>query len=56
MPGKAAPDQNVTYSVQGLMGTHGNKGLRPDQFNPMVGHFNNKLKTFWEKKFTAEVK
>lgn len=54
--GKAAPDQNVTYSVQGLMGTHGNKGLRPDQFNPMVGHFNNKLKTFWEKKFTAEVK
>ena len=38
------------------MGTHGNKGLRSDQFNPMIRHFNDKLKSIWEKKFTAEVK
>lgn len=54
--GKAAPDQHVTYSVQGLMGSHGHLGIRADQFTPMVGQFNEKLKTFWEKPFTAEVK
>ena len=54
--GKAAPDQNVTYSVQSLMGSSKNTSIRADQFNPMVAQFNSKLRTLWEKKFSAEVK
>jgi hypothetical protein len=54
--GKAAPDQDVTYSYQGLMGSHGNMKFRPDQLEPLVKQFNSKLKTFWEKAFKAEVK
>ena len=54
--GKAAPDQNVTYSVQSLMGSSKNTSIRADQFNPMVKQFNDKLKTLFEKSFTAEVK
>jgi hypothetical protein len=54
--GKAAPDQNVTYTVQSLMGSSSNTSIRADQFNPMVRQFNSKLKSFWEKTFTAEVK
>jgi len=54
--GKAAPDQNVTYSVQSLMGSSKNTSIRADQFNPMVKQFNDKLRNMWEKKFSAEVK
>ncbi|HVL18113.1 MAG TPA: hypothetical protein VM387_08950, partial [Gemmatimonadales bacterium] len=54
--GKAAPDQNVTYTVQSLMGGSRDTSIRADQFNPMVRQFNNKLKNLWEKSFTAEVK
>jgi hypothetical protein len=54
--GKAAPDQNVTYSVQSLMGSSKDTSIRADQFNPMVKQFNDKLTTLWEKKFSAEVK
>ena len=54
--GKAAPDQNVTYSVQGLMGSSKTTGIRADQFNPLVAQFNDKLTNMWEKSFTAEVK
>jgi hypothetical protein len=54
--GKAAPDQHVTYSVQSLMGSSKNTSIRADQFNPMVDQFNNKLRTLFEKKFSAEVK
>ena len=54
--GKAAPDQNVTYSVQSLMGSSKNTAIRADQFNPMVKQFNDKLKKMFEKTFTAEVK
>jgi hypothetical protein len=54
--GKAAPDQNVTYSVQSLMGSSKDTSIRADQFNPLVKQFNDKLTTMFEKKFTAEVK
>lgn len=54
--GKAAPDQHVTYSVQSLMGSSKDTSIRADQFNPMVKQFNAKLRTMWEKSFTAEVK
>jgi hypothetical protein len=54
--GKPAPDQDVTYSYQGLMGTHGTMAVRADQFAPMVRQFNNELTTFFEKDFSAEVK
>jgi hypothetical protein len=54
--GKAAPDQNVTYSVQSLMGSSKDTSIRSDQFNPLVKQFNDKLTTLWEKSFTAEVK
>ena len=54
--GKAAPDQNVTYSVQSLMGSSKDTTLRADQFNPMVKHFNKLLTTTFEKDFAAEVK
>lgn len=54
--GKAAPDQNVTYSVQSLMGSSKDTSIRADQFNPLVKQFNDKLTTLWEKSFAAEVK
>jgi hypothetical protein len=54
--GKPAPAQDVTYSYQGLMGSHGTMAVRADQFAPMVNQFNDKLTTFFEKDFTAEVK
>lgn len=53
--GQAAPDQNVTYSVQGLMGSSANTSIRADQFAPIVAQFNSKLAKVFEKKFTAEV-
>jgi hypothetical protein len=54
--GKAAPDQDVTYSYQGLMGSHGTMAIREDQLNPLVKQFNLRCLTFWEKPFKAEVK
>ena len=54
--GKAAPDQDVTYSYQGLMGTHGNLKIREDQLAPLVKQFNDKCTNMWEKDFKAEVK
>lgn len=54
--GKAAPDQDVTYSYQGMMGSNNTRALRPDQFEPMVKQFNGRLKKLFEKPFTAEVK
>jgi hypothetical protein len=46
----------VTYSYQGLMGSNATTAMRGDQFDPMVKQFNDKLKTFFEKNFTADVK
>ena len=54
--GKAAPDQDVTYSYQGLMGSHGTMAIREDQLRPMVKQFNDKCTSLWEKDFKAEVK
>ncbi len=54
--GKAAPDQDVTYSYQGLMGSHGTMAIREDQLNPLVKQFNLRCLTLWEKPFKAEVK
>jgi hypothetical protein len=54
--GVAAPDQDVTYSYQGMMGTNATRGLRPDQFQPMVNKFNKKLTKTFEKNFHGEVK
>jgi hypothetical protein len=54
--GKAAPDQDVTYSYQGLMGSSSNVKLRADQLEPVVKQFNSKLKSIWEKAFKVEVK
>jgi hypothetical protein len=54
--GKAAPAQDVTYSYQGLMGSSKTQAIRPDQLAALVGHFNAKLKTTFEKAFTVEVK
>ncbi len=51
-----APDQDVTYSYQGMMGANANRALRPDQFQPFVDHFNAQLMLPFEKKFEAEVK
>jgi hypothetical protein len=54
--GRTAPAQDVTYSYQGLMGSNKTMAVRPDQFDPMVAHFNDSLTSIWEKKFTADVK
>ena len=54
--GVAAPDQNVTYSVQSLMGSSRDTSIRADQFNPMVRQFNARLRNLWERTFTAEVR
>ncbi len=55
-PGAGAPAQDVTYSYQGLMGSNATADLRADQFQPMAGQFNSRLKTFWERAFRAEVR
>lgn len=54
--GKAAPDQDVTYSYQGLMGTNAGTTIRPDQLAPLVAQFNAKCRNMWEKSFSVEVK
>lgn len=54
--GSTAPDQDVTYSYQGLMGSNKSTAVRADQFARLVGHFNKHLKTLFEKPFKAEVK
>ncbi|HEY7937370.1 MAG TPA: hypothetical protein VID26_09625 [Candidatus Limnocylindrales bacterium] len=58
---KKVADQDVTYDYQGLMGSTpkdspDEKALRPDQFNPIVAHFNHDLLASGETPFTAEVK
>jgi hypothetical protein len=55
-PGGTAPDQDVTYSYQGLMGSNATTALRPDQFDPMVKQFNDRLTNLFEKPFAAETK
>ena len=52
--GQAAPDQDVTYSYQGLMGSNRTTALRADQFGPMVGKFNANFKRPRERDFKAE--
>jgi len=42
--GGAAPDQDVSYSAQGLMGSSATTTVRGDQFLPMVTAFNNQLR------------
>lgn len=54
--GQAAPDQDVTYSYQGLMGTNRTTALRSDQFAPMLSQFNSRLTSIWERNFTAEAR
>lgn len=54
--GSTAPDQDVTYSYQGLMGSNKTTAIRADQFARLVGHFNKNLRTLFEKPFKAEVK
>jgi hypothetical protein len=51
-----APDQDVTYSHQGLMGSHSNMSIREDQLRPLVKQFNKECSSIWEKAFKAEVK
>jgi hypothetical protein len=51
-----APDQDVTYSYQGMMGSNMTRALRPDQFKVFVDHFNAQLMLPFEKKFEPEVK
>jgi hypothetical protein len=54
--GGTAPDQNVTYSAQGLMGSSNSSAVRPDQFNAMLDVFNDKLrKVPREDVFTLDV-
>jgi hypothetical protein len=54
--GKTAPDQDVTYSYQGMMGSNITRAIRPDQFEPLVKQFNDKLSKTWERDFKVEVK
>jgi len=54
--GKAAPDQDVIYDYEGLMGSHGNMNIRADQLTPLVKQFNSRCTSLWEKAFKAEVK
>ena len=54
--GGSAPDQNVTYSAQGLMGSSNSSTVRPDQFQGMVDAFNAKLRKIpREDAFTVDV-
>ncbi len=52
--GGAAPDQDVTYSFQGLMGSNKSTAIRADQFQPMVDAFNANFKATTEDPFRAE--
>lgn len=52
---KPAPDQDVTYSYQGLMGTNATVAIRQDQLAPLVAQFNAHCLTLWERSFRAEV-
>ncbi len=54
--GEVAPDQDVTYSYQGLMGSNTTTAMRPDQFGPMVRQFNDHFKKPLERDFTAETR
>ena len=38
------------------MGSNATTALRPDQFNPMVKQFNDRLANLFEKPFAAETK
>ncbi len=54
--GGSAPDQNVTYSAQGLMGSSNASTVRSDQMQGMVDAFNAKLrKVPREDAFTVDV-
>jgi hypothetical protein len=54
--GGSAPDQNVTYSAQGLMGSSNSSTVRADQFQGMVDAFNAKLRKIpREDAFTVDV-
>jgi len=52
--GGTAPDQDVTYSYQGLMGSNNSTEVRADQFRPMVDAFNTHFKADTEEDFRAE--
>jgi hypothetical protein len=54
--GQAAPNQDVTYSAQGLMGRNRTDNIRSDQFGPMVTKFNQHLKLPAESDFTGETR
>jgi hypothetical protein len=54
--GRAAPDQDVTYSYQGMMGSNITRAIRADEFEPLVKQFNDKLSKTWERDFKVEVK
>ncbi len=54
--GGTAPDQDVTYSYQGLMGSNRTTALRADQFASLVQAFNDRLRTTFERVFTARVR
>jgi hypothetical protein len=54
--GKTAPDQDVTYSYQGMMGSNATRAIRTDQLEPLVKQFNDKLSTTFERDFKVEVK
>jgi hypothetical protein len=42
--GGSAPDQDVTYSAQGLMGSSNSSAVRIDQMKPMIDAFNAQLR------------
>jgi hypothetical protein len=52
---EVAPDQDVTYSYRGLMGTNSTAALRADQFRTMVNNFNTTFLATGEPSFRAEV-
>ena len=54
--GATAPEQNVTYSAQGLMGSSNSSAVRVDQFKGMLDAFNASLrKVPREDAFTVDV-
>ncbi|HKX15494.1 MAG TPA: hypothetical protein VJN19_09895 [Propionibacteriaceae bacterium] len=54
--GGSAPDQNVTYSAQGLMGSSNASTVRADQFQGMIEAFNAKLRNVpREDKFAVDI-
>ena len=46
----------MTYSYQGLMGSNRTTALRADQFASLVQAFNDRLRTTFERVFTARVR